>query len=94
MASPPLSEVWRRIVFEPSARCVTRAGRRISTPRSPHRDSPTLTTQFYVEGEAQNDSDFLYRRVPEDRRQMVTSRFPESADETGQVIAEYTVVIG
>ena len=55
---------------------------------------PTLTTQFYVAGDAQNDSDFLYRRVPEDRREMVTARFPASADESEQVIADYTVVIG
>jgi protocatechuate 3,4-dioxygenase beta subunit len=55
---------------------------------------PTLTTQFYVEGEAKNASDFLYRRVPEDRREMVTARFPASADESDSVIPEYTVVVG
>ena len=55
---------------------------------------PTLTTQFYVEGEEQNSRDFLYRRVPEDRRAMVTARYPTSAEETDTVIPSYTVVIG
>ena len=47
---------------------------------------PTLTTQFYVEGEEQNRRDFLYRRVPDDRKAMVTARFPVSEAETDSVI--------
>lgn len=53
-----------------------------------------LTTQFYLEGEAQNASDFLYRRIPESLRGMVTARFPASREESGAVIPHYTVVVG
>ena len=53
-----------------------------------------LTTQFYLEGEAQNASDFLYRRIPESLRGMVTARFPASREESGAVVPHYTVVVG
>ena len=53
-----------------------------------------LTTQFYLEGEGRNASDFLYRRVPEDLRAMVTARFPATAKESETVVPSYTVVVG
>ena len=53
-----------------------------------------LTTQFYLEGEARNASDFLYRRVPEGLRGMVTARFPATEAESETVIPSYTVVVG
>lgn len=55
--------------------------------------SRTVTTQFFVEGEAGNASDFLYRRIPEDRRALVTARYPASPEQSDTVIPNYTVVV-
>ncbi len=53
-----------------------------------------LTTQFYLAGEGRNTSDFLYARVPEHLRAMVTARFPATAEESETVVPSYTVVVG
>ena len=53
-----------------------------------------LTTQFYIEGEQQNSADYLYNRIPEDRRNMLTARYPSSTEESDSVIPHYTVVVG
>ena len=71
------------------------------TGRTPHihakftpPGSQTLTTQFFVEGEPGNATDFLYRRVPEHLRGLVTARYPASQEESNSVIPNYTVVVG
>ncbi len=71
------------------------------TGRTPHihakitpPGSRTLTTQFFVEGEPGNATDFLYRRIPEDHRGLVTARYPTSREESNTVIPNYTVVVG
>ncbi len=71
------------------------------TGRTPHihakitpPGSRTLTTQFFVEGEPGNETDFLYRRIPEDHRGLVTARYPASPEESNTVIPNYTVVVG
>lgn len=70
------------------------------TGRTPHihakitpPESRTLTTQFFVEGEPGNATDFLYRRIPENLRGMVTARYPASPAETNTVMPSYTVVV-
>ncbi len=70
------------------------------TGRTPHihakitpPGSRTLTTQFFVEGEQRNETDFLYRRIPEDLRGMVTARYPASPEESNTVIPNYSVVV-
>lgn len=55
--------------------------------------SRTLTTQFFVEGEQGNSTDFLYRRIREDLRSMVTARYPDSSEESNSVIPSYMVVV-
>ncbi len=55
---------------------------------------PAFTTQFYIEGEAQNAEDFLYRQIPESLRPMVTARYPSSAKESDTVIPNYPVIVG
>ncbi len=71
------------------------------TGRTPHihakitpPGSRTLTTQFFVEGEPGNATDFLYRRIPEDHRGLVTAQYPASPEESNTVIPSYTVVVG
>ena len=39
-----------------------------------------LTTQFYLPDHPQNARDWLYRRVPENRREQVTMRFEQTAE--------------
>lgn len=39
-----------------------------------------LTTQLYVEGDPGNERDFLWRRLPEDQRALVTVPFRRGAD--------------
>ncbi len=54
----------------------------------------TLTTQLYVAGESRNAADFLYSRIPEDRRALVTAHYPDSPEESAAVIPRYTIVAG
>ena len=39
-----------------------------------------LTTQLYVEGDPGNERDFLWRRLPDDQRALITVPFSASAD--------------
>ncbi len=39
-----------------------------------------LTTQLYVEGDPGNERDFLWRRLPEDQRALITVAFRPAAD--------------
>ncbi len=52
-----------------------------------------FVTQLYVEGEERNDADFLYRRVPADKRSLVTTAFRPAGD--GDLLqARWDVVLG
>lgn len=52
-----------------------------------------FVTQLYVEGEERNDADFLYRRVPADKRSLVTTAFRPSGED-GLLQARWDVVLG
>lgn len=67
------------------------------TGRTPHIHAKVLlggrerlTTQFYLPDHPQNDRDWLYRRIPRDRREQVTLRFDASA---GEPLARLDLVI-
>jgi protocatechuate 3,4-dioxygenase beta subunit len=52
-------------------------------------------TQIYVKGEPGNDADFLFRRIPEDRRRLVLAEFLPAAQESGaQLEASFDLVLG
>lgn len=53
-----------------------------------------LTTQLYVEGEPDNQRDFLYNRIPADQRQTILARFPESPNESLTVVPEFNIILG
>ena len=59
----------------------------------PASNSP-FTTQLYVAGDARNDQDFLYRRVPVTQRQLVTSAFLESSQSDVDFEATFDIVLG
>ncbi len=54
----------------------------------------TLTTQLYVAGEPRNAADFLYSRIPEARRALVTAHYPDSPEQSPAIIPRYTIVVG
>ena len=54
---------------------------------------PALITQLYITDEPQNAEDFLFRRIPENLRSLVTAPFPTSAEESETVIPQYTVIL-
>ena len=45
-----------------------------------------LTTQLYLPDHPDNQRDWLYRRIPADKRELVTMRFDNSADEPRAVV--------
>jgi len=52
-----------------------------------------FVTQLHVEGEERNDADFLYRRVPAEKRPLVTTAFRPAGD--GDLLrAHWDVVLG
>ncbi|MDZ7750553.1 MAG: protocatechuate 3,4-dioxygenase [Gammaproteobacteria bacterium] len=52
-----------------------------------------FVTQLYVAGEERNDGDFLYRRVPAEKRELVTAAFRPAGD--GELLqARWDVVLG
>lgn len=57
-------------------------------------DSEPFVTQLYVAGDARNDADFLYRRIPVERRGLVTARFAPGADADSALRAEWDIVLG
>jgi protocatechuate 3,4-dioxygenase beta subunit len=57
----------------------------------PAGDKP-FVTQLYVAGEPRNDGDFLYRRIPSDRRHLVTADFV--ATEQGRLRADWDLFLG
>lgn len=56
--------------------------------------STPLVTQLYVKGEARNAADFLFNRVPEERRHLVQAEF-RAADLPGvELQASFDLVLG
>jgi protocatechuate 3,4-dioxygenase beta subunit len=53
-----------------------------------------FVTQLYVAGEAENADDFLYRRIPVEKRPLVTSNFETAAKHTGaELTARFDIVL-
>lgn len=53
-----------------------------------------LVTQIYVEGEPRNSGDFLFNRVPEDRRSKVVAAFAPADDPDVELWARFDIVVG
>lgn len=69
--------------------------------RTPHihvavmpQGEPPFVTQLYVAGEPRNTQDFLYRRVPEAQRQLVTAEFKPTGMTDVELTAEWDIVLG
>jgi protocatechuate 3,4-dioxygenase beta subunit len=54
----------------------------------------SLTTQLYIEGEPLNQRDFLFNRIPEEKRQGVMALFPAASTETETVTPVFDIVLG
>lgn len=52
-----------------------------------------FVTQLYVAGEPRNAEDFLYQRVPAERRHLVTAEFAATAGD-GPLRADWDIVLG
>ena len=55
---------------------------------------PPFVTQLYVASEPRNAEDFLYRRLPADRRHLVTVPFEETAGGEAELAARFQIVLG
>jgi protocatechuate 3,4-dioxygenase beta subunit len=53
-----------------------------------------FTSQLYVAGDPGNDSDFLYRRVPAERRHLVTAEFVPGGSGDAALAADFDIVLG
>ncbi len=53
-----------------------------------------FVTQLYVAGEARNEDDFLYRRIPLEHRPRVSAAFEAAASNVAQLSAHWDIVIG
>ena len=58
----------------------------------PESESP-FVTQLYVKGEAQNASDFLFKRVPAERRHLVVADFQALDDSSGLLRADFDIIL-
>ena len=69
--------------------------------RTPHihvavypRGERRFVTQLYVFGEARNAGDFLYRRIPVEKRPLVTAAFKPTTLGGAELSARWDIVIG
>lgn len=53
-----------------------------------------FTTQLYVAGDPGNEGDFLYRRVPAERRHLVTSEFLPVRGGNAEFTARFDIILG
>ena len=53
-----------------------------------------FTTQLYVAGDPGNDGDFLYRRIPAERRHLVTSEFLPVGNGSPALTARFDIILG
>lgn len=56
--------------------------------------SEPFVTQLYVRGEARNSGDFLFNRIPAERRQLVQAEFLPAAVLGDELQAEFDLVLG
>lgn len=59
----------------------------------PPGDEP-FVTQLYVADEPRNNGDFLYQRVPDDRRHLVTADFAPAGGADAPLQARWDIVLG
>ena len=52
-----------------------------------------FVTQLYVAGEPANDDDFLYRRIPTDKRALVTTPFTPSTGTGAELTARFDIIL-
>jgi len=57
-------------------------------------DGPPFVTQLYAAGEPRNAEDFLYQRLPADRRHLVTVPFEKSSGGGATLAARFEIVLG
>ena len=69
--------------------------------RTPHihvavypRGQRPFFTQLYVDGEAHNADDFLYRQIPVEQRPLVTAAFEPTASGEAEFSARWDIMIG
>ena len=55
---------------------------------------PAFVTQLYVAGEARNGEDFLFRRIPVERRHLVTVPFLPDQGRGSHMSATFDIVLG
>lgn len=55
--------------------------------------TPPFTTQLYVRGEPRNAEDFLFNRIPVERRHMVLADFLPAANDGVELSAEFDIVV-
>lgn len=58
----------------------------------PDGESP-FVTQLYIAGEARNESDFLYSRIPEHKRHMVIAEFKPSDTTGSEQQAAFNIIL-
>ncbi len=52
-----------------------------------------FTTQLYVRGEPRNADDFIFNRIPAERRHMVLADFAAAASDAAELSAEFDIVL-
>jgi protocatechuate 3,4-dioxygenase beta subunit len=57
-------------------------------------DGPPFVTQLYVAGDPRNAEDFLYQRLPADRRHLVTVPFEKTSGGEATLAARFEIVLG
>lgn len=68
--------------------------------RTPHihvavfpQSEPPFVTQLYISGESRNADDYLFNRVPADRRQLVLAEFNESSNADTDLVAGFDIIL-
>lgn len=57
-------------------------------------DEQPLVTQLYIQGEPRNAHDFIFNRIPVERRQLVTADFVPSRNAKDEFSAHFDIVLG
>jgi protocatechuate 3,4-dioxygenase beta subunit len=68
--------------------------------RTPHihmavfaTQSPTFVTQLYIAGESRNTQDFLFNRIPVEKRERVVADFVSHPHGSAEFLAQFDIVI-
>lgn len=59
-----------------------------------HKGKHLLTTQLYIDGEAQNERDGLLRRAGEHRGALIVKFVPLVGSKVGELTAEFNIIVG